>query len=146
MTRNCYDIQFDRFTIPPTMCHRNAFKFDSPNDYPQHWALITEVDVGGEEVSYELRVRHLWNGESWNQFAFYVVDYASGDPVRLMTSEEHHDGMAAVEEHEGEDAAHEWDQDETRHRVMRGFESKLKDALIRRWVAISELVGPAITL
>lgn len=110
------------------------------------WAISCSALVGGEEHFYEVQVRVAWDGETWNHFKFYEV--VMGTEIELATEEEYQARLQAIRDHESDEVAEAWHRGQETVRVIRirGLEVDIREALIRRWNAVSELVFPQITI
>jgi hypothetical protein len=133
----------DITVLDPQLTHRKALvNISEARDVVdrEHYALHVEVPIGGENQSYSLVIRCYYDhGERYNEYHF--GQYNMGDWDEIVSSDERNARYNAVLENEGEEVALRWNGP----RVIRGIETDILQALIRRWEALCELVTPHVT-
>jgi hypothetical protein len=135
----------DKTVADPQLSHHN-YRIAEPQIKSvvdrEHYALNIEFDMCGEKRSYSLIIRHYWKGGEWNRWNHYSFgEWEMGDFEEIVSREEAESRYNAVLENEGEEAAKTFQYP----RVIRGIETDIKLALIRRWEALCELVSFNVT-
>lgn len=129
------------FTQPPQLILRKD---------PQRgdrWELSYTADICGEEKRFELHIKVAWDDKVWYHYRFFACDYALGDPKEMITQEDLETRLQAIRDNEVDeliDAKIEFAI--RKYQVIRGIEITMRNALIRRWEAMCELVSPSITM
>jgi hypothetical protein len=125
----------------PQLTHRKAIAYGNEVRSVvdrEHYALHVELPIGGEKESYTLVVRYYWDGEVWNHYSFGKWD-DNGEFEEIFSKEEADSHEEAYLNNGGKL------EEFYRPRVIRGIETDIKAALIRRWEAVCELVSPHVT-
>ena len=102
-----------------------------------HYCLSLNIPICGEDRLYTLLIRYYWDNEAWNHY--YFGEYVMGDFEEIVSSDEIDAREQAYLDHEGNlDGFYP-------PRPIRGIEKDIREALIRRWEALCELVTPHTT-
>ena len=139
-----YNFATKRFDQNPQLIHRRRNPLEVRHFLrEEHWALNTTTE--DRDSTYMLKIRVYWDGEKWDHFEFVATNYSLGEPVLLVTADEFNERVQAIRENEGDEAAKKWcdEQDETR--VAAAWELEMRDALIRRYRAMAELIALHVT-
>lgn len=132
----------------PQLSYRKTFTYHQEGVRPkptdrEHYALSLEYPHCGEDHLYALIIRYYWNGESWNHYSF--GKFVMGDFHELVSAEEFDRRLQHFTDNEGEENVDKWYAMNADLSIIRGIEIDIKDALIKRWEALCELVNPHVT-